>query len=171
VSLAGPAAQSRTGNGVDTPRRNVTSTALTPERLIRAAVLGGSLVRVMSSESLHEPAEQLSDETKNLHRALVSLREELEAVDWYQQRAEACTDDDLKAVLTHNKNEEIEHAMMTLEWLRRRHPVFASNIGTYIGSSGAITEVEKQSVAGGTAGAAPGGVSSSLGIGSLKGAT
>jgi len=128
---------------------------------------------IMSSENLHEPAELLSDETKNRHRALVSLREELEAVDWYQQRAEACTDPELAAVLVHNKNEEIEHAMMTLEWLRRKDPVFGAHIATYLNSNGPITEVEKQAVAGGGGGAAlaaPGASSVSLGIGSLKGA-
>jgi len=129
--------------------------------------------RGMSSENLHEPAELLSDETKNRHRALVSLREELEAVDWYQQRAEACTDPELAAVLVHNKNEEIEHAMMTLEWLRRNDPVFGTHIATYLNSNGPITEVEKQAVGGGGGGgavAAPGASSVSLGIGSLKGA-
>src|SRR3954463_14720442 len=96
----------------------------------------------MSSESYHEPLELLSEDTKNTHRAIVSLMEELEAIDWYQQRAEACSDPELAAVLTHNKNEEVEHAMMTLEWLRRKHEVFASNIDTYLNSSGPITEVE-----------------------------
>src|SRR4051812_47457937 len=106
----------------------------------------------MSSESYHEPIELLSEGTKDLHRALVSLREELEAVDWYQQRAEACTDQELAAVLIHNKNEEIEHAMMTLEWLRRNEPVIAKNIQTYIGSTGPITEVEASAEAGGGSG-------------------
>lgn len=128
----------------------------------------------MASETLHEPADVLSDETKNLHRAIVSLMEELEAVDWYQQRAEACTDDELRAVLTHNKNEEIEHAMMTLEWLRRRHPVFAENIDTYLKTNGPIVGVEAAAL--GRDGGDGGGGSSaseplavSLGIGSLKG--
>lgn len=122
----------------------------------------------MSSESYHEPIELLSEGTKNQHRALVSLREELEAVDWYQQRAEACSDAELRAILTHNKNEEIEHAMMTLEWLRRNDAVFASNIGTYLNSSGPITAVEAKSTGGGGGGeASP--PSPSLGIGSLKG--
>jgi ferritin-like protein len=124
----------------------------------------------MSSENLHEAPELLSDETKNLHRALVSLREELEAVDWYQQRAEACTDSELAAVLIHNKNEEIEHAMMTLEWLRRKDPTFGAHIATYLNSSGPITEVEKQAQGGGSAASASGASSVSLGIGSLKGA-
>lgn len=98
----------------------------------------------MSHEDYHEPAELLSHETKNLHRALVSLQEELEAVDWYQQRVDACTDDELRAVLAHNRDEEVEHAIMTLEWLRRKSPVFARNIQKYIGASGPIVEVEKK---------------------------
>jgi ferritin-like protein len=122
----------------------------------------------MSSESYHEPHELLSEPTRNLHRAIVSLKEELEAVDWYQQRAEACSDEQLRAVLVHNKNEEVEHAMMTLEWLRRTDPVFAVNIATYLASSGPITEVEK-SATGGPGGSAPPSTSGSLGIGSLKG--
>ena len=121
----------------------------------------------MSSENLHEPLELLSEETKNQHRAIVSLREELEAVDWYQQRAEACSDAELRAVLIHNKNEEIEHAMMTLEWLRRKDPIFAANIGTYVGSTGPIIDVEKGMTASSSEAVAAASVS--LGIGSLKG--
>jgi ferritin-like protein len=123
----------------------------------------------MSSESYHEALELLSEHTKNLHRANVSLREELEAVDWYQQRAEACSDTELKAVLIHNRNEEIEHAMMTLEWLRRHDPTFAENISTYVGSSGPIVGVEASATGAAGAAAATGSVSVSLGIGSLKG--
>jgi ferritin-like protein len=124
----------------------------------------------MSSESYHEPIELLSEDTKNTHRAIVSLKEELEAIDWYQQRAEACTDGELRSVLIHNKNEEVEHAMMTLEWLRRKVPVFATNIDTYIGSSGPILEVEKQKTSGSEGSGGEGGTpSTSLGIGSLKG--
>jgi ferritin-like protein len=122
----------------------------------------------MSSESYHEPIELLSDRSKNMHRAIVSLKEELEAVDWYQQRAEASTDAELSAVLIHNKNEEIEHAMMTLEWLRRNDAVFAANIATYINSTGPITEVEENEKEGGGSPSA-GTPSASLGIGSLKG--
>ena len=141
----------------------------------------------MSSETYHEPIELLSEETKNMHRAISSLMEELEAVDWYQQRAEATTDAELRAVLTHNKNEEIEHAMMVLEWIRRKNPVFDTNIGTYLNSKGPITQVEKQveklaaassGSKGGASNAADesdeGSVSlaaASLGIGSLKNAT
>jgi uncharacterized protein len=134
----------------------------------------------MASDMYHEPLELLSEDTKNTHRAIVSLMEELEAIDWYQQRAEACTDPELSAVLTHNKNEEVEHAMMTLEWLRRKVPVFDDNIGTYLNSSGPILEVEEAITSGasGKGGAAkkseagPGksyNTSESLGIGSLKG--
>lgn len=130
----------------------------------------------MSSENLHEPAELLSEPTKNMHRALVSLIEELEAVDWYQQRAEASSDDELRAVLIHNRNEEIEHAMMNLEWVRRHNEVFDAHIATYLNSKGPITEVEKTATGGGGASEATvnsgGGTtqaSPSLGIGSLKG--
>ena|SRR5437868_3212590 len=109
----------------------------------------------MSSESLHEPAELLSEETKNIHRAIVSLVEELEAVDWYQQRAEACSDADLKAVLIHNKNEEIEHACMNLEWLRRRVPEIDERLRTYLFAEGPITEIEEKAKAAETAGEQP----------------
>jgi len=102
----------------------------------------------MASDTYHEPLELLSEDTKNKHRAIVSLMEELEAIDWYQQRAEACTDAELSAVLIHNKNEEVEHAMMTLEWLRRQDGVFDDNISTYINSSGPITEVEEAMMSG-----------------------
>jgi uncharacterized protein len=119
----------------------------------------------MSSETTHEPIELLSEETKNMHRAIVSLKEELEAVDWYQQRAEACSDEELRGVLTHNKNEEIEHAMMVLEWIRRHSPVFETNVKTYVGAQGPILAVEKAGESGGAASSA----SPSLGIGSLKG--
>ena len=129
------------------------------------------MVRPMSSESYHEPMDLLSEETRNMHRAIVSLKEELEAVDWYQQRAEACSDDELRSVLVHNKNEEIEHAMMNLEWIRRHSQVFDANIKTYINAKGPIVAVESQQT--GSEGAGAGGSqspsrSSGLGIGSLK---
>lgn len=127
--------------------------------------------RTMSSETYHEPIDLLSEETRNMHRAIVSLKEELEAVDWYQQRAEACSDEQLRGVLVHNKNEEIEHAMMNLEWIRRHSEVFDANIKTYVNSKGPILAVEKQQTAGEpgrSAGSPPSGGSSSLGIGSLK---
>jgi ferritin-like protein len=123
--------------------------------------------RAMSSESYHEPMELLSEPTRNLHRAIVSLCEELEAVDWYNQRAEACSDPELRAVITHNKNEVIEHAMMNLEWIRRNHPVFDANIAKYLDSKGPITAIE--SAGGGAASAPPAPAASGLGIGSLRG--
>jgi hypothetical protein len=96
--------------------------------------------------------------------------EELEAIDWYQQRAEGCEDDDLRAVLVHNKNEEIEHAMMVLEWLRRNSPEFDRNVRTYLLTRGAITDVEARE---GVDAGAPGEPAdraggAGLGIGSLK---
>jgi ferritin-like protein len=128
----------------------------------------------MGSEAFHEPPELLSEDTKNMHRALVSLREELEAVDWYRQRAEACSDEDLRAVLIHNKREEIEHAMMVLEWIRRHSATFAKNVATYLGTSEPITQIEGKPI-GETgrsrAGEASGAGSPSLGIGSLKAGT
>ena len=78
----------------------------------------------MASEILHEPIDKLKPETIDIHRAIVSLMEELEAIDWYRQRADACTERQLRAVLEHNMNEEIEHASMALEWIRRNVPKF-----------------------------------------------
>lgn len=121
----------------------------------------------MSSESYHEPLELLSEDTRNLHRAIVSLCEELQAVDWYHQRAEACSDDELRAVISHNENEEIEHATMILEWIRRHSSVFDANIKKYLGSTGSIIAVE--SAGGGEPSAASGPPSVGLGIGSLRG--
>jgi ferritin-like protein len=96
-----------------------------------------------ASTTLHEPAEQLKSETINLHRAIVSLIEELEAVDWYHQRAEACTDAQLQAILYHNMNEEIEHASMALEWIRRHLPKLDEALKTYLFTTGEITELEE----------------------------
>jgi hypothetical protein len=126
----------------------------------------------MSSENYHEPYELLSPRTRDTHRAITSLKEELEAIDWYQQRAEACGDDELRAVLLHNKNEEIEHAMMVLEWLRRNTPEFDAKIRTYLLKTAPITEIEveeEQGAGTSSGGGAPRGKSpTSLGIGSLK---
>jgi len=96
----------------------------------------------MSSESYHEAAEALTEETRDLHRAIQSLMEELEAVDWYQQRVDATKDADLKAILGHNRDEEIEHAMMVLEWIRRRVPALDANAKKYLFTKGPITEIE-----------------------------
>ena len=78
----------------------------------------------MSNEGDHEPINELSDETRDMHRAIVSLMEELEAVDGYNQRADACKDPELRSILKHNRDEEKEHAAMVLEWIRRRDPKF-----------------------------------------------
>ncbi len=95
------------------------------------------------SAGLHEPVELLSPETIDRHRAIVSLQEELEAIDWYDQRVDAATDPELKAILAHNRDEEKEHAVMTLEWLRRRDPVLDANLRTYLFTSVPVTEVEE----------------------------
>ncbi|MAT93560.1 MAG: ferritin [Halioglobus sp.] len=86
----------------------------------------------MASEGYHEPIEELSDETRDMHRAIVSLMEELEAVDWYNQRVDACKDKELKAILAHNRDEEKEHAAMVLEWIRRRDPQFDGELKDYL---------------------------------------
>jgi ferritin-like protein len=86
----------------------------------------------MANEGYHEPLDQLSDETKDMHRAIVSLMEELEAVDWYNQRVDACTDEDLKAILAHNRDEEKEHASMLLEWIRRKDVSFEHELRDYL---------------------------------------
>jgi uncharacterized protein len=127
----------------------------------------------MASEGLHEPAELLDQATIDHHRAVTSLCEELEAVDWYDQRVRATADDSLAAVLAHNRDEEKEHAVMTLEWLRRRDPVLDAHLRTYLFTTEPITEIEAEVESGASdpAGGAPrpGTTSGSLGIGSLRG--
>lgn len=126
-----------------------------------------------SSTTLHE--NDLPPETVDRHRAIVSLMEELEAVDWYDQRVHAASDGELRNILAHNRDEEKEHAAMVLEWLRRNDAAFAEHLSTYLYSDGPITAVEagtKEGASGGSerAGAAAEGPrDESLGIGSLKG--
>ena len=96
------------------------------------------------STTLHEPAEDIGADVVDRHRALVSLGEELEAVDWYDQRAAATSDESLRAVLEHNRDEEKEHAMMTLEWLRRRDPALDRHMRTYLFTDAPITEIEAE---------------------------
>jgi hypothetical protein len=108
-----------------------------PTRLPRAAVPNVSLTPQpkgisMSSVGYHEPVDELPDDVRDMHRAIVSLMEELEAVDWYNQRAAVCKDPELKAVLEHNRDEEKEHAAMTLEWIRRRDPKFNDELKDYL---------------------------------------
>jgi hypothetical protein len=97
----------------------------------------------MASEGLHEAAERLKPETIEVHRAIVSLMEELEAIDWYRQRVDASGDPELSAVLEHNMNEEIEHASMVLEWIRRKVPKFDETLRTYLFTTGDITKIEE----------------------------
>jgi len=121
------------------------------------------------SAGLHEPGDLLSPQTVDRHRAITSLQEELEAVDWYDQRVDATSDAELAAVLSHNRDEEKEHAAMTLEWLRRRDPALDGHLRTYLFTTDPVSEIETESAGGGDKGAADTG--GSLGIGSLKGET
>jgi ferritin-like protein len=89
----------------------------------------------MANEGYHEPTDELSDETRDMHRAIISLMEELEAVDWYNQRVDACKDEDLKAILAHNRDEEKEHAAMVLEWIRRKDASFDKELKDYLFSA------------------------------------
>ncbi len=86
----------------------------------------------MANEGYHESIDELSDETRDMHRAITSLMEELEAVDWYNQRVDACKDEDLKAILAHNRDEEKEHAAMVLEWIRRQDALFDKELKDYL---------------------------------------
>lgn len=97
----------------------------------------------MSHEGYHEPVEELSDESRDMHRAIVSLQEELEAVDWYNQRIDACKDDDLRRILIHNRDEEKEHAAMVIEWIRRRDPVMDKELKEYLFTEKDIVSLEE----------------------------
>ena len=97
-----------------------------------------------TSAEWHEGYEKMSEEVLNFSRALKSLQEELEAIDWYNQRVEATKDDQLRRILAHNRDEEIEHAMMALEYLRRINPVFDKHMRTYLFTEGDILEVEEK---------------------------
>jgi uncharacterized protein len=129
-----------------------------------------------SSAELHE--DSLSPGTINEHRAIVSLMEELEAIDWYNQRVEATNDDSLAALLAHNRDEEKEHAAMVLEWIRRHDATFDDHLRTYLFTELPVTEVEAEARPGASPGGpgGPGGprgpgvpAEGSLAIGSLKG--
>jgi ferritin-like protein len=99
----------------------------------------------MSNEGYHEPRDELSDETRDMHRAIVSLMEELEAVDWYNQRVDACKDDELRAILAHNRDEEKEHASMVLEWIRRHDQRFDKELQDYLFTKKPIVGLEHES--------------------------
>jgi uncharacterized protein len=118
----------------------------------------------MASATYHEPPELLSGETRDMHRAILSLMEELEAIDWYQQRVDACSDPQLKDVLLHNKNEEIEHASMLMEWIRRHNGHFDQMMRKFLFTEQPITGIE--SAAGTDSPAAS--ATEALGIGSMK---
>ena len=116
----------------------------------------------MANEGFHEPLELLDEATLDYHRAMQSLTEELEAIDWYDQRIKASSNAELQAVLQHNRNEEKEHASMLLEWLRRHDDEFSTHLKTYLFSQGPIREV-------GASAEGISGADGSLAIGSLKG--
>jgi len=115
----------------------------------------------------HEKIEDLSSQTKNFTRALHSLKEEIEAVDWYNQRVDASDDPELAAIMAHNRDEEIEHACMALEWLRRNMPAWDENLRMFLFSTGDITEVEENMEAG-QDGGVPGEGNTDLGIGGKR---
>jgi ferritin-like protein len=116
----------------------------------------------MTGKDLHEAVDVLGAATPDIHRALVSLQEELEAIDWYQQRIDASRDPALQAVLAHNRDEEKEHAAMLLEWLRRHDEVLARELQERLFTAGDIAAEPEPPAAG----AAPD--DGSLGIGSLR---
>jgi ferritin-like protein len=113
-----------------------------------------------NSASFHESEDRLRGRTMEHHRAIVSLMEELEAVDWYDQRIDATEDEALKEILTHNRDEEKEHAAMLLEWLRRRDPALDGFLRRYLFTEGSITGIEEALESGNG--------NASLGIGSLR---
>ena len=122
----------------------------------------------MASESLHESAKQLRPETIDRHRAVSSLMEELEAVDWYDQRIDAAGDEELKRILAHNRDEEKEHAAMVLEWLRRKDPKLDEHLRTYLFTEASVLEIEDAAEHGGGEADEPES-NGCLNIGSLRG--
>ena len=122
----------------------------------------------MASEGLHEERELIGEATVDYHRAMTSLREELEAIDWYDQRVHATSDPTLAAVLAYNRDDEKEHAAMALEWIRRRDPALDANLRKFLFTTEPITEVGAGAAEGDGA-ASPSAETGSLGIGSLKG--
>ncbi len=107
------------------------------------------LAMASASQGLHEREDLLSEATKDLHRAIVSLQEELEAADWYQQRIDATRDPELRRILAHNRDEEKEHAMMLLEWIRRHDVAFARQLRLHVGRPGPIAEAQEEEEASG----------------------
>lgn len=121
--------------------------------------------------SYYEPYSELSQEAREFDRVVQSLMEELEALNYYNQRADVTKDESVKELMIHNRNEEIEHAAMLIEWLRRNSPEFHDELQTYLFTEAPITEVEEEATEGGEGlggGASASGSTSSLKIGSLK---
>jgi uncharacterized protein len=114
--------------------------AAAPPTIESSAPQGG--ISAMGSEGFHESADLLSPRTRDLHRAIVSLMEELEAIDWYQQRVDAVGDPELKEILAHNRDEEKEHAAMVLEWIRRQDAGFDKNLREYLFTDRRIVALE-----------------------------
>ena len=98
----------------------------------------------MANEGYHEAITELSDTTRDMHRAIISLMEELEAVDWYNQRVDACKDTALRAILAHNRDEEKEHAAMVLEWIRRHDPKFDKELRDYLFTDKPLVDLEEK---------------------------
>jgi uncharacterized protein len=117
----------------------------------------------MAHEGYHEDSGRLSARTRDMHRAIITLMEELEAVDWYDQRIDATEDPELRAILVHNRDEEKEHAAMVLEWLRRRDPEIDRFLRQYLFTEGSIVGLEEEAEE-----SAPGNGAGSLGIGGLR---
>jgi ferritin-like protein len=122
-----------------------------------------------NSVGYHESEDKLRTETLDNHRALTSMMEELEAADWYDQRIDAATDAELKALLAHNRDEEKEHFVMLLEWYRRRDAKMSAELKERLFTSGSIVAQEQADKGEADAPAPPSSASGSLGIGSLKG--
>ena len=93
----------------------------------------------MANEGYHEPIGEMSDDTRDMHRAITSLMEELEAIDWYNQRVDACKDKVLKSILAHNRDEEKEHAAMVMEWIQRKDPSFDKELKDYLFTTKPLT--------------------------------
>lgn len=137
-----------------------------PYSRLEIVVFEFEALSIMSnSTSLHEDATILSKDLIDRHRAIASIMEELEAVDWYDQRAQAATDPELRDVLVHNRDEEKEHAAMAIEWLRRHDPVFEKHLRTYLFTEHSIVALEAVNTADSPDSNA---ADASLGIGSLR---
>ena len=115
-----------------------------------------------------EPVEELQPQDRDIHRALQTLIEEVEAVDRYHQRMVTSSDPELKQVMTHNKVEEIEHACMAIEWLRRNDPGWEKELREYLFTSAPIAEIEEAATGGGGSGESASATGRDIGIGSLK---